>query len=91
MNKSVSDTAEYGGYSRGSRVITDAVKGEMKTILSEIQSGQFAKEWIDECEAGWPNMSELRNASVTHPMERVGKKLRSMMSWLRRDEPTPSA
>jgi len=91
MNKSVSDTAEYGGYSRGSRVITDAVKGEMKTILSEIQSGQFAKEWIEECDNGWPNMSKLRNASVTHPMEKVGKKLRGMMSWLRREEPAPTA
>lgn len=91
MNKSVSDTAEYGGYSRGSRVITDAVKGEMKTILSEIQSGQFAKEWIEECDNGWPNMSKLRNASVTHPMEKIGKKLRGMMSWLRREEPAPTA
>jgi len=83
MNKSVSDTAEYGGYSRGSRVVTDAVKGEMKKILGEIQSGAFAREWIEECDAGWPNMSTLRNDSLNHPMERVGKKLRGMMSWLR--------
>ncbi|MDA0874331.1 MAG: ketol-acid reductoisomerase [Bacteroidetes bacterium] len=90
MNHSVSDTAEYGGYSRGSRVITDAVKAEMKTILSEVQSGQFAREWIAECEAGWPNMSKLRHASLNHPMERVGKKLRGMMSWLRKQQPEPT-
>ena len=86
MNQSVSDTAEYGGYSRGSRVITETVKAEMKKILGEVQSGAFAKEWIDECEQGWPNMSRLRNASVTHPMETIGKKLRGMMSWLRTNQ-----
>ncbi len=83
MNYSVSDTAEYGGYSRGRRVINDAVKQEMKKILAEIQSGQFAKEWLAECEAGWPNMNELRKASREHPVETVGKKLRDMMSWLK--------
>ena len=95
MNNSVSDTAEYGGYSRGSRVITGAVKQEMKKILEEVQSGQFAKEWIKECEAGWPNMNPLREAHMTHPIETVGKKLRSMMSWIRKDkdkkEPEPAA
>lgn len=91
MNRSVSDTAEYGGYSRGSRVITDTVKKEMKVILSEIQSGAFAQEWIEECDSGWPNMSRLRDASVNHPMEKVGKKLRSMMSWLRREEPATAS
>jgi ketol-acid reductoisomerase len=85
MNKSVSDTAEYGGYSRGSRVITPVVKEEMKKILAEVQSGQFAREWIAECDAGWPNMSKLRRDSEDHPMESVGKKLRKMMSWLRKD------
>jgi len=83
MNKSVSDTAEYGGYSRGTRVITETVKAEMKKILEEVQSGAFAREWIEECDAGWPNMSELRSKSVNHPMETVGKKLRKMMSWIR--------
>jgi ketol-acid reductoisomerase len=91
MNRSVSDTAEYGGYSRGSRVITDTVKTEMKAILSEVQNGTFAKEWIAECDAGWPNMSRLRDESVNHPMERVGKKLRSMMSWLKREEPATAS
>lgn len=83
MNYSVSDTAEYGGYSRGRRVINDAVKQEMKKILQEIQNGQFAKEWLDECEAGWPNMSQLRKASREHPVEKIGKQLRGMMSWLK--------
>jgi ketol-acid reductoisomerase len=63
----------------------------MKKILSEVQSGKFAKEWIEECDAGWPNMSQLRNASINHPMEKVGAKLRSMMSWLRRDEPVSTS
>lgn len=91
MNRSVSDTAEYGGYSRGSRVITDTVKKEMKSILSEVQNGTFAREWIAECDAGWPNMSRLRDESVNHPMERVGKKLRGMMSWLKREEPAAAS
>ncbi len=83
MNYSVSDTAEYGGYSRGPRVINEAVRGEMRKILKEIQSGQFAREWLDECNQGWPNMNELRRASKEHPLEAVGKKLRGMMSWLK--------
>jgi ketol-acid reductoisomerase len=83
MNYSISDTAEYGNYTRGPRVINDTVKQEMKKILAEIQSGQFAREWLAECEAGWPNMNELRRASREHPVEKVGKKLRDMMSWLK--------
>ncbi|HMB89581.1 MAG TPA: ketol-acid reductoisomerase [Rhodothermales bacterium] len=82
MNYSVSDTAEYGGYTRGPRVIGDGIKDEMKKILGEIQSGAFAQEWIAECEAGTPNFEELRSASHNHPIETVGKKLRKMMSWL---------
>jgi len=83
MNNSVSDTAEYGGYSRGARVITENVKTEMKQILSEIQSGAFAREWIAECDAGWPRMNGLREAHMTHPIESVGTRLRSMMAWIR--------
>lgn len=91
MNYSVSDTAEYGGYSRGPRVITDAVKAEMKKILGEVQDGTFAKEWIAECEAGGKTMSSLREASRTHPIEVVGKKLRDMMSWLKQSAPADTA
>lgn len=83
MNYSVSDTAEYGGYSRGPRVISEAVKAEMKRILSEVQSGQFAREWLKENEEGLPNMRRLRAASHEHAIETVGKRLRGMMSWLK--------
>jgi len=91
MNYSVSDTAEYGGYSRGPRVITDAVKQEMKKILGEVQSGQFAREWIAECESGGENMNRLRQGSRTHLVEIVGKNLRDMMSWLRPSEAAEAA
>ncbi len=91
MNYSISDTAEYGNYSRGPRLITETVKAEMKKILGEIQSGEFAREWIDECENGMPNMTKMRAASKTHPIETVGKKLRKMMSWLKREKPSDTA
>jgi ketol-acid reductoisomerase len=87
MNYSVSDTAEYGGLSRGPRVISSAVKDEMKKILAEIQNGSFAKEWLAECDAGWPNMNRLRRDSQTHDVERIGRQLRAMMSWLKPKQP----
>ena len=64
---------------------------EMKKILEEVQSGAFAREWIAECEAGGPNMAKLREASHTHPLEKVGKKLRKMMSWLKPNRPADTA
>ncbi len=82
MNYSVSDTAEYGGMTRGPRVVTPAVKEEMKKILREVQDGSFAKEFIDECNAGYPKMKHLRESNANHPIEKVGAKLRDMMSWL---------
>jgi ketol-acid reductoisomerase len=82
MNYSVSDTAEYGGMTRGSRLITAETKKEMKKILSEVQSGQFAKEWLDEYNAGMPRMNQLRKENREHIIEEVGAKLRGMMSWL---------
>ena len=82
MNHSISDTAEYGNYSRGPRLIGPAVKAEMRRILDEVQSGAFAREWIDECETGGGNMQRMREASHTHRIEIVGRKLRRMMSWL---------
>ena len=91
MNYSVSDTAEYGGYTRGPRVIKDVVKQEMKQILHEVQSGQFAREWIAECEQGGHEMEKLRAASKNHPLEVVGRKLRKMMSWLRTQKPADTA
>ena len=91
MNYSISDTAEYGNYSRGPRIIDDRVKAEMAKILGEIQSGRFAQEWIKENDAGLPNMIQLRSASRSHPIEVVGKKLRSMMSWLKVDKSSDTA
>ena len=82
MNYSVSDTAEYGGMTRGPRLITAETKKEMKKILSEVQSGQFAKEWLDEYHSGMPNMNKLRKENREHKIEEVGAKLRGMMSWL---------
>ncbi len=82
MNYSVSDTAEYGGMTRGPRLITAETKKEMKKILLEVQSGQFAKEWLDEYHSGMPNMNKLRKENREHKIEEVGAKLRGMMSWL---------
>ena len=82
MNYSVSDTAEYGGMTRGPRVVTQAAKAEMKKILTEVQDGTFAREWLAEYHAGQPNMNKLREANREHPIEVVGAKLRGMMSWL---------
>ncbi|MBN1300390.1 MAG: ketol-acid reductoisomerase [Melioribacteraceae bacterium] len=82
MNYSVSDTAEYGGMTRGPRVVTQAAKEEMKKILKEVQDGSFAKEWIEENEKGQPNLDKLRRQNREHTIETVGEKLRGMMSWL---------
>ncbi len=85
MNHSVSDTAEYGGHTRGARVIADDVRAEMRKILEEVQSGQFAEEWIAECEGGEGPLREEREATSAHPIEKIGRKLRAMMPWLRRE------
>ena len=87
MNYSVSDTAEYGGMTRGSRLITAETKKEMKKILEEVQNGKFAKEWLDEYHAGMPNMNRLRKENKEHQIEVVGAKLRGMMSWLFKKNP----
>ncbi len=83
MRYSVSDTAEYGDYTRGPRVIDDMVKDEMQQILAEIQDGSFAKEWILENQAGCPSFNALRRKDAEHEIEVVGKKLRKMMPWLK--------
>jgi len=84
MRYSVSDTAEYGDYSRGPRVIDKRVKDEMRRILAEIRSGEFAREWIAEDDAGRPNFTKWREQAAAHPIEETGKKLRGMMSWVDR-------
>jgi ketol-acid reductoisomerase len=82
MRYSVSDTAEYGDYTRGPRVINEAVRAEMQKILREVQDGTFAKEWILENQAGRPNFLALRKKDAEHPIEIIGRELRSMMSWI---------
>ena len=82
MRYSISDTAEYGDYTRGPRVIDDEVRSEMQRILDEIQSGQFAKEWISEADSGFPNFRRLRSQARTSRIEDVGRELRRMMPWL---------
>jgi ketol-acid reductoisomerase len=84
MRYSISDTAEYGDLTRGRRIINDSVKQEMKRILDEIQSGEFAREWILENKAGRPVFNALRRQGLEHPIEQVGKQLRSMMTWLKK-------
>ncbi|MBN9744383.1 ketol-acid reductoisomerase [Amycolatopsis sp. A1MSW2902] len=81
---SISDTAEYGDLTRGPRVISPAVKEEMKKILGEIQDGTFAREWVAEDEAGRPNFTKLEEQGNQHPIEKTGKKLRDLMSWVDR-------
>jgi ketol-acid reductoisomerase len=83
MRYSISDTAEYGDYSRGSRLIDENVKKKMKEILAEIQSGKFAQEWIAENEKGRPYFNAQREKEAQHPIEVVGKQLRSMMPFLK--------
>jgi ketol-acid reductoisomerase len=82
MRYSISTTAKYGDLTRGPRIVTPEVRAEMKKILSEIQSGQFAKEWILENRANRPVFNALARQGETHPIEQVGEKLRSMMPWL---------
>ena len=84
MRYSVSDTAEYGDYTRGPRIITEETREEMRQILYEVQTGEFAKEWILENQARRPVFNALRRQEAEHPIEAVGKKLRSMMGWLKR-------
>jgi len=82
MRYSISDTAEYGDMTRGPRIITDETRAEMRTILADIQSGRFAKEWILENQAGRPVFNALRRQSAEHPIEEVGERLRAMMPWI---------
>src|SRR5512142_2242176 len=94
MRHSISDTAEYGDYTRGPRIVTEQTKQEMKRILKEIQTGAFAKEFILENQVGRPVFDKLRETEKAHPVEQVGKQLRDMMSWIRemkKDSSDPNA
>jgi ketol-acid reductoisomerase len=90
MRESISNTAKYGDYTRGPRIVNDETKATMKTILKEIQSGDFAKQWVAEHAAGKPNFSKYKAAAEKHPIEAVGVKLRKLMPWFQ-TEKTPVA
>tara|TARA_Y100001968_G_scaffold157819_1_gene144179 strand:+ start:165 stop:563 length:399 start_codon:yes stop_codon:yes gene_type:complete len=85
MRDSISNTAEYGDYVSGPRLITKETKEEMKNILADIQDGTFAKNFVSECEAGKPEMKRIRQKDSELLIEKVGKTLRSMFSWLKED------
>ena len=82
MNYSISNTAEYGEYQSGPRLVTSETKVEMKRILSDIQTGKFVTNWMNECKAGQPTFKAIRRINDSHPVEEVGEKLRSMMPWI---------
>ena len=86
MRYSISNTAEFGDYTRGPRIVTDETKKEMKKILEEIRSGQFARDWILENKAGAPSFKATRRREREHGVEKVGKELRRMMSWINEKE-----
>ncbi len=86
MRYSVSNTAEYGDYTRGPRIVTEETKKEMKKILSEIQSGQFAREWILENKANQAGFKSTRRREREHLIEKVGRQLRKMMTWIKSKE-----
>ncbi len=83
MYWSVSDTAEYGGYSRGPRVVNAETKKEMRRILDEIRDGRFARELVEEFDSGQTNFKRYREELAGHSIEQTGAKLRPMMSWLK--------
>lgn len=84
MRDSISNTAEYGDYTRGPRVVTDQTKAEMRNILKEIQSGQFARDFVTENQSGKPGFTAMRRQEAEHPIENVGKDLRAMFSWMQK-------
>ncbi|KWW99611.1 Ketol-acid reductoisomerase [Carbonactinospora thermoautotrophica] len=86
MRWSVSETAEYGDYVTGPRIITEQTRAEMKQILAEIQDGTFAKKWIEEYDAGLPNYTKYAEEGRNHPIEKTGAELRKMMSWIKDED-----
>ncbi len=82
MRYSISNTAEYGDYKTGPRIITDETKAEMRRVLSDIQEGRFARDWVLENKAGQVSFKAMRRRSAEHPVEQVGERLRAMMPWI---------
>ena len=82
MRYSISNTAEYGDYYTGPRIVTDETKAEMKRVLEDIQSGRFVRDFVQECQAGQPSFKATRRREAEHPIEEVGQKLRDMMPWI---------
>ena len=85
MNLAISNTAEYGEYVSGPRIVTEQTRAEMTRILEDIQSGRFARAWMGENRAGLPYMTEMRARAASHPLEAVGERLRAMMPWLKNE------
>jgi ketol-acid reductoisomerase len=83
MNYSVSNTAEYGEYVSGPRIVTDETKAEMKRVLADIQSGRFARDWMLENRVNQTSFKAMRAKCANHPIEQVGEKLRAMMPWIK--------
>jgi ketol-acid reductoisomerase len=84
MRYSISNTAEYGDYKAGPRIVTDKTKKEMKKLLTEIQTGQFARDWIAENQTGALSFKATRRIEQEHPIETVGQRLRAMMPWIKK-------
>ena len=86
MRYSISNTAEYGDYVTGPRIITSDTKAEMKRVLDDIQSGRFTRDWMTECKAGQPSFKATRRRNAEHDIEQVGEKLRDMMPWIKANQ-----
>jgi len=86
MNYSISNTAEFGEYASGPRIVTDETRAEMRRVLKDIQSGAFTSEWIRECRAGQPKFKATRRLNDAHPIEEVGERLRGMMPWIQANQ-----
>lgn len=83
MNLAISNTAEFGEYVSGPRIVNDATRAEMKRVLADIQSGKFAREWMADAKAGAPKLKAMRAKAAAHPIEEVGKRMRALMPWLK--------
>jgi ketol-acid reductoisomerase len=86
MNYSISNTAEYGGYKTGPRIVTEETKREMKRVLEDIQSGRFVRDFMLENQAGQPSFKATRRRNAEHPIEKIGQNLRDMMPWIAKNK-----